>query len=107
MARQNREQLSLDRAHVDKHICAPVSTTSLPLVPSVIKRLVAGESVPPPEITAAFDLVMSGEATPVQISALLVGLRVKGETPEEVAAVARAMRNAMVSLDHADPDSLV
>jgi anthranilate phosphoribosyltransferase len=107
MARQNREQLSLDRAHVDKHICAPVSTISLPLVPSVIKRLVAGESVPPPEITAAFDLVMSGEATPVQIAALLVGLRVKGETAEEVAAVAKAMRNAMVTIDGEEPESLV
>src|SRR3954452_22920621 len=50
---------------------------------------------------------MSGEATPVQISALLVGLRVKGETPEEVAAVAQAMRNAMLALPHGDPDSLV
>src|SRR2546430_7923325 len=50
---------------------------------------------------------MSGEATPVQIAALLVGLRVKGETPEEVAAVARALRNAMVVLNDPDPDSLV
>src|SRR3954463_6420827 len=77
------------------------------IVPSVIKRLVAGESIPSAELTAAFDLVMSGEATPVQISALLVGLRVKGETPEEVAAVAQAMRNAMLALPHGDPDSLV
>src|SRR3954454_6296900 len=50
---------------------------------------------------------MSGEATPVQISALLVGLRVKGETPQEIAAVAQAMRNAMVSLHGDDPDGLV
>lgn len=78
-----------------------------PLVPSVIKRLVAGDSIPPAELTAAFDLVMSGEATPVQISALLVGLRVKGETAEEVAAVARALRNAMVALSSVDPESLV
>jgi anthranilate phosphoribosyltransferase len=51
--------------------------------------------------------VMSGDATPVQISALLVGLRVKGETAEEVAAVAKALRNAMVALAATDPDSLV
>jgi len=50
---------------------------------------------------------MAGEATPVQISALLVGLRVKGETPGEVAGVARAMRQAMVLLDADDPDGLV
>jgi anthranilate phosphoribosyltransferase len=77
------------------------------VIPSVIKRLIAGESIPAAELTAAFDLVMSGDATPVQISALLVGLRVKGETAEEVAAVAKALRNAMVSLGASDPDSLV
>jgi anthranilate phosphoribosyltransferase len=73
----------------------------------VIKRLVAGETIPAAELTAAFDLVMSGDATPVQVAALLVGLRVKGETPEEIGAVAKALRNAMVSLAAADPDALV
>jgi anthranilate phosphoribosyltransferase len=76
-------------------------------VPGVIKRLIAGETIPAAELTAAFDLVMSGDATPVQIAALLVGLRVKGETAEEVAAVASALRNAMVSLGASDPESLV
>lgn len=90
-----------------KHICALVSITPPPIIPGVIKRLIAGETIPAAELTAAFDLVMSGNATPVQISALLVGLRVKGETAEEVAAVARALRNAMVSLGASDPDSLV
>lgn len=89
------------------HICAFVSTNPPALVPTVIKRLIAGESIPAAELTAAFDLVMSGEATPVQISALLVGLRVKGETADEVAAVAKAMRNAMVALPASDPNGLV
>src|SRR6266850_8594252 len=43
-----------------------------------------------------FDVVMRGEATPAQVAALLVGLRVKGETAEEVAGAARALRDAMV-----------
>ncbi|HEY6218664.1 MAG TPA: anthranilate phosphoribosyltransferase [Gemmatimonadaceae bacterium] len=81
--------------------------TAPQIVPSVIKRLVAGESVPAGELTAAFDLVMGGDATPVQVAALLVGLRVKGETPEEVAAVARAMRNAMVLMRGDHPEALV
>jgi anthranilate phosphoribosyltransferase len=84
-----------------------VTSTAPPLVTTVIKRLIAGETIPAAELTAAFDLVMSGEATPVQISALLVGLRVKGETAEEVAAVAKALRNAMVALPATDPDALV
>jgi anthranilate phosphoribosyltransferase len=49
--------------------------------------------------TEVFNVVMRGEATPVQIAALLVGLRVKGETAEEVAGAARALREAMVRVD--------
>jgi anthranilate phosphoribosyltransferase len=43
-----------------------------------------------------FGAVMRGEATPAQTGALLLGLRVKGETAEEVAGAARALRDAMV-----------
>jgi anthranilate phosphoribosyltransferase len=53
-----------------------------------------------------FDIVMRGEATPAQIAGLLIGLRVKGETAEEVAGAARAMRDAMVRVE-ADVDHLV
>src|SRR5437764_14659195 len=42
---------------------------------------------------------MRGEATPVQIAALVMGWRVKGETPEEVAGAARALRDAMVRVE--------
>ena len=41
---------------------------------------------------------MRGEATPVQTAALLMGLRAKGETADEVAGAATALRNAMVRL---------
>src|SRR5437899_3630135 len=46
-----------------------------------------------------FGAVMRGEATPAQTAALLGGLRVKGETPEEVAGAARALRAAMVRVE--------
>src|SRR2546428_8152918 len=49
--------------------------------------------------TDVFAAVMRGEATPAQIAALLMGLRVKGETPEEVAGAARALRDAMVRVE--------
>jgi len=49
--------------------------------------------------TEVFAAVMRGEATAVQIAALLIGLRVKGETPEEVAGAARALRAAMVRVE--------
>ena len=72
-----------------------------------IRRLANGETLAADEVTEAFRFVMAGEATAAQIAALLVGLRVKGETPSEVAGVARAMRNAMVPLEADEPDSLV
>ena len=50
---------------------------------------------------------MRGEATPVQTAALLMGLRAKGETAEEVAGAARALRGAMVRLEIDDVDRLV
>src|SRR5436190_7961820 len=50
---------------------------------------------------------MSGEATVAQIASLLVGLRVKGETAEEVAGAAAALRGAMVQLPAERPEELV
>ena len=72
-----------------------------------IRALAAGDTLDQDTARAAFELVMSGEATPVQVSALLIGLRVKGETADEVAGVVQAMRQAMVQLPAARPDELV
>src|SRR6266508_1534439 len=53
-----------------------------------------------------FGVVMRGEATPAQIGALLMGLRAKGETADELAGAARALRDAMVRVT-ATQDHLV
>lgn len=74
---------------------------------AVVRRLTAGESPHPDELTAAFDVVLTGDATPAQVAALLVGLRVKGETPIELAAVVRSFRRAMVALPADRPEELV
>jgi anthranilate phosphoribosyltransferase len=66
-----------------------------------------GHSLSAAESRGAFGAVMQGEATSAQIAALLVGLRVKGETPEEVAGAADAMRAAMIRLPAARPGDLV
>ena len=74
---------------------------------AAIRRLAQGGSLSAEEAGGAFDAVMSGEGTPAQVAALLMALRVKGETAEEVAGAARALRRAMVPLPAADPDLLV
>jgi anthranilate phosphoribosyltransferase len=74
---------------------------------SALRRLAQGEPIPSEELTRAFERVMQGEATSTQIAALLVGLRVRGETPEEVAAVVRAMKSVMVVLRAERPEDLV
>ena len=84
-----------------------MSVSSSNALLGTIKRLTAGEAPDPSELTAAFDVVLAGDATPVQIAALLIGLRVKGETPLELAAVVRALRQAMVVLPAERPEELV
>ena len=72
-----------------------------------LRRLATGYSLSEPESRAAFDVIMSGEATPSQVAALLMALRVKGETAEEVAGAAHALRDAMVRLPCEHPEQLV
>jgi anthranilate phosphoribosyltransferase len=72
-----------------------------------IRRLAAGESLSRDEAASAFGCVMRGEGTAAQVSALLMGLRVKGETPDEVAGAATALREAMTVLRADAPENLV
>lgn len=74
---------------------------------ATVKRLTLGEGTDPDELTAAFNVVLAGDATAAQIAALLVGLRVKGETPAELASAVRALRKAMIVLPADNPDALV
>jgi anthranilate phosphoribosyltransferase len=84
-----------------------VSASAVPPLSHAIRQLVSGQSLSEADARAAFGAVMSGEATSAQIAALLVGLRVKGETSEEVAGAADAMRLAMVRLSSNRPEDLV
>jgi len=72
-----------------------------------IHKLAFHEPLTGDDAEAAFNIVMKGEATAVQIAALLSALRTVGESAEVVAGVVRAMRAAMVSLSVDDPDGLV
>lgn len=57
-----------------------------------IAKVASGQSLSQDEARQAFDFVMSGSASPAEISGLLMALRVRGETADEIAGAARAMR---------------
>jgi anthranilate phosphoribosyltransferase len=61
------------------------------LWPHVLSKLAAGTSLDRDEAAAAMRAVMSGEATPAQVGGLLMALRTKGETVEEIEGLAHTM----------------
>jgi anthranilate phosphoribosyltransferase len=65
----------------------------------LLAHVAAGHSLSEAEAEAAFDIIMSGNATPSQIGAFLMALRVRGETVEEIAGAARIMRAKAVAVD--------
>ena len=72
-----------------------------------IRHLTGGESLSADETSDAFDVIMRGEGTLAQIGALLAALALKGETAQEVAGGARALRTAMLALEVDDFATLV
>lgn len=57
-----------------------------------LRKVAAGETLSEREAADAFELIMSGAATEAQIGALLMGMRARGETVDEITGAARAMR---------------
>ncbi len=76
---------------------------------SVLKPLLAkvadGHAMTREESRAAFNVLMSGEATPSQIAGLLMALRVRGETVDEIAGAVEVMREKMLRVV-APPDAI-
>ena len=62
------------------------------MIQKIIAKAVGGNHLSENEMIDAMDLIMEGKATPAQIGALLIALRMKGETVEEIAGAARVMR---------------
>src|SRR4029079_3262336 len=78
------------RAHPDREL--PGDGGAAGVITDAIKTLVEGRDLSAEETHVAMMQVMSGDASPTQISAFVVALRMKGETPDEIAGCARAMR---------------
>lgn len=65
----------------------------------VLGRVAAGGTLSEAEAAAAFEIMMSGEATAAQIGALLMGLRLRGETVTEIAGGVRVMRDKALMIE--------
>src|SRR5258708_16254470 len=70
-----------------------------------VGKLAGGEALPVEEAEAAFTIIMSGDATPAQIGALLMAMRLRGETVPEITGAVRAMRARMAAI--AAPDDAI
>jgi anthranilate phosphoribosyltransferase len=64
-----------------------------------IAKVASGGSLTFEEARSAFDIVMSGEATPSQIGGFLMALRVRGETVEEISGAVATMRAKMLTVE--------
>lgn len=68
------------------------------MIKEMLNKLIAGENLSSTEAREVMELVMDGEASPAQIGSLLTALRMKGETVDEIAGCAQAMRNKALSI---------
>jgi anthranilate phosphoribosyltransferase len=69
------------------------------LVRSALATIVEGGSLSKDEAHRAMGAVMDGEATPAQLAAMLMGLRMRGETVEELTGFALAMRERVLRVE--------
>jgi len=75
------------------------------MIREAIAAIVEGRSLSQAEAAQVMDEIMTGQATPAQLGALLIALRLKGETVEEIAGLASAMRSRAIPVYA--PDSAV
>ena len=61
------------------------------MITKAVKKIIAGESLTEQDACDAMNQIMEGKATDAQIAAFLIGLRVKGETVEEITGCARSL----------------
>ncbi len=71
----------------------------MPDLKPFIAKAAAGEALDRTDARAAFEIIMSGEATPSQIGGFLMALRVRGETVDEIVGAVGAMRARMLTVE--------
>ncbi len=71
--------------------------------PGVLRELTEGRDLDAAVTGGALERILAGEATDAQIAAFIVGLRIKGETPEEVDGLVTSMLDVAAPLELEDP----
>ena len=71
-----------------------------------IENCLSGEHLTVAEASNALDTIMTGQATDSQIAGLMIALRAKGETVDELVGFARTMRDHSIKVHIEDPDAI-
>lgn len=66
---------------------------------SAIKAVTERQDLSHHQMTQVMQIIMTGQATPAQIGGFLIGLRMKGETVDEISAAAQVMRELSAKVD--------
>ncbi len=73
-------------------------------ITEALEEIVSGHDLDQDSTAEVFHIIMTGEATPAQIGAFLIGMRLKGETAEELAGAALTMRKLSTKVDVTHPN---
>jgi anthranilate phosphoribosyltransferase len=77
------------------------------MLKKLITKVVEGKNLSEEESGETMDIIMGGNATPIQIASFLTALRMKGETIQEITGFARTMRAKAVRIRARDGDPVV
>ena len=68
----------------------------------ITKQIIEGAELPEAVMRTAFEEIMEGHASPVELASFLIGLRMRGETPDDIAAGAGILRSKALSITAPD-----
>ncbi|MCV6638760.1 anthranilate phosphoribosyltransferase [Candidatus Albibeggiatoa sp. nov. NOAA] len=76
-------------------------------IKTALKTVIERQNLSYEQMSEVMNSIMTGEATPSQIAGFMIGLRMKGETVDEISAAAQVMRNLAAPVKLADQQHLV
>lgn len=68
----------------------------------LIKRLADGDTISRTDVETCFDIILEGNASPAQMAAFMTALKMRGESPEDIAAGATVLRRRAITIKAPD-----